>query len=344
MKRMIRKSIVLSFICCIGTLIGGCASSGGEGTPQAAPEALSQNADDTGNQQDARVKRPSRAISDDNQTVFKRDPVLKLVASCKTGNIAGCRRLKELRTMITTAQKLHRAQMNTWEPKLRLLSKLLQRKESKPIIRLTEVPFDIKRWSNPDAELSAMIEVRMETPRGMERLPNGTEQEIKVKVEELSTFFEESDEAWRSLLADFPQGIPLGEKVNQERQFIQFSVKSKKVDDRFKAPLHLLKKYMTRTVSPWGAKVAHVRTTAAHKYTLVQEHRLAIDAPFTVSVSAKGGSLTEARASRKTVNFTSVISPEAVCSSLRGEVRLKRTGAESRMSLAITNKKAGGVK
>jgi len=250
-------------------------------------------------------------------------PLKDLNTSCLTGTLNGCEVNSSIEAGIRALTALHEQQMVEAEQALRALSNVLSRADDVPMARVTAPKIDTSMWVDPDAKYPANLELRIQGPRGLERMGPDMISDLDGALSRLETMADSHEAQWRSVAYEYPRGLVLPEKVLIERDYTQVVATLMHGTTMFEVPRHLGVKYIRRDVAPWMVHAAHVVTRSGMKYKALGDHRLKIAKALVVE--GRGPFvIQEGKAFRGKKVFQSNITPRESCQQLRGELRFVR--------------------
>jgi hypothetical protein len=216
-------------------------------------------------------------------------------------------------------QSTHAAQMKALEGLLQNIARLLSRPEAVPTASISAFSPDTTAWNDPDGIYPATMIVWFEYDRGLNRLGDTVEVDLKQALETLHVASQLANREWQELVTNARTTIPTA--IAEARTAAQVSVQFVDKTFAFSIPGALAERYLKRDALPWEALVSHVITEGKLKHKRVKEHRLPVVPALTVVQQGLAVTITESPAQRDRKILKSQVPVGDFCKQLRGELR-----------------------
>jgi hypothetical protein len=255
---------------------------------------------------------------------FKMDPPPgQLGTTCATDTLGGCDRLQELQSKTTALRAVHAADMKKLKGLAKALGRLLSLPEAIPRATVVAEQPDTSGWVDPDGIYPAVLVVRLEYDRGLDRLGKKAWTDIIQAIDVLRETSELISKNWTRVAAESGSKIP--PEILAERRDALVTVQLAEGTTQFRLPMDLAANYLRREAVPWVVVASHVTTEGKLKHKMIQEHIMAIRPALEITQQRKGSAMavtiTESIPLRDRKVFQSEIAARDYCKKLRGELR-----------------------
>ena len=257
---------------------------------------------------------------------FAEDGKSQLPPLCNTDGLEGCDTIQKMKKAQQAYRTLHKTHMEEYQPYVNRMNLLLNMADVPPIINLETSTIDPEKWFNTTQMDKLNVDIRIEYPKGLERIPGLDAKKIHDLIEEIEALQKKHSSQMQYLHEKYSQQwMPMD--ILEESQLVEIKFHLLSSKSTVYLPIKF-ESLIFRELKPYDAHIHLVGKTTTVSELLIQDYVIELQPALTVTCEEVATSCIVTENIRHFEKFQTSFEfqVEETCQNLHLETRFTRNG------------------